>query len=73
MVMRIIKFFDIDMRKKYNSLKLEHEVLKESVKTGLFESYMEHLNSPIEMDRLRKENKKLRMQVKSLKEIIKEK
>lgn len=70
-VVRIINFFDI--RKKYNSLKLEHEVLKESVKTGLFESYMAHLNSPIELDRLRKENKKLRMQVKSLKEIIKEK
>ena len=71
MVMRIIKFFD--MRKKYNSLKLEYEILKKSVETGLFESYMEHLNSPIELDRLRKENKKLRMQVKSLKEIIKEK
>lgn len=71
MVMRIIKFFD--MRKKYNSLKLEYEILKKSVETGLFESYLAHLNSPIEMDRLRKENKKLRMQVKSLKEIIKEK
>lgn len=71
MVMRIIKFFD--MRKKYNSLKLEYEILKKSVETGLFESYIAHLNSPIELDRLRKENKKLRMQVKSLKEIIKEK
>lgn len=71
MVIRMIKFFD--MRKKYNSLKLEYEILKKSVETGLFESYMEHLNSPIELDRLRKENKKLRMQVKSLKEIIKEK
>lgn len=70
-VMKIIKLFD--MRKKYNSLKLEYEVLRESVETGLFESYLAHLNSPIEMDRLRKENKKLRMQVKSLKEIIKEK
>ena len=39
-VMKIIKLFD--MRKKYNSLKLEYEVLRESVETGLFEIL--HLN-----------------------------
>lgn len=58
--------------KKYNSVQGELEVLKETVKDELYKKWMDKLGEPLEMERLRKENKDLRKKIKVLKEIIKE-
>lgn len=58
--------------KKYNRVQGELEVLKETVKDELYKKWMDKLGEPLEMERLRKENKDLRKKIKILKEIIKE-
>lgn len=58
--------------KEINTLKLEVETLKNSIKEELYKEFMKKLGEPADNERLRKENKRLRQQVKSLKEIIKE-
>lgn len=58
--------------KKYNTIQGELEVLKETVKDELYKKWMDKLGEPLEMERLRKENKDLRKKIKVLKEIIKE-
>lgn len=60
------------MRKEINSLKGENEVLKNAIKDELYKTFMDKLGEPLEMDRLRTENKSLRKKIKTLKEIIKE-
>lgn len=57
---------------KINTLKLEVETLKNSIKEELYKEFMKKLGEPADNERLRKENKRLRQQVKSLKEMIKE-
>lgn len=58
--------------REINTLKLEVETLKNSIKEELYKEFMKKLGEPADNKRLRKENKRLRQQVKSLKEIIKE-
>lgn len=58
--------------RKYNKVQGELEVLKETVKDELYKKWMDKLGEPLEMERLRKENKDLRKKIKVLKEIIKE-
>lgn len=58
--------------REINTLKLEVETLKNSIKEELYKEFMKKLGEPEDNERLRKENKRLRQQVKSLKEIIKE-
>ena len=58
--------------KKYNSVQGELEVLKATIKDELYKKWMDKLGEPLEMERLRKENKDLRKKIKVLKEIIKE-
>jgi hypothetical protein len=62
----------IKQQRQINTLKLEVETLKNSIKEELYKEFMKKLGEPLENERLRKENKRLRQQVKSLKEIIKE-
>jgi hypothetical protein len=62
----------IKQQRQINTLKLEVETLKNSMKEELYKEFMKKLGEPMETERLRKENKRLRQQVKSLKEIIKE-
>lgn len=58
--------------REINTLKLEVETLKNSIKEELYKEFMKKLGEPADNERLRKENKRLRQQIKSLKEIIKE-
>ena len=55
-----------------NTLKLEVETLKTSIKEEIYKEFMRKLGEPLECERLRKENQRLRKKVKTLKEIIKE-
>lgn len=62
--MKKIKLF------KRNSLENQVETLECIIKDELYKEFMKKLGESIEVDRLKKENKRLRQQVKSLKEII---
>jgi hypothetical protein len=62
----------IKQQRQINTLKLEVETLKNSMKEELYKEFMKKLGEPADNERLRKENKRLRQQVKSLKEMIKE-
>ena len=60
-----------DLSKKYNTLNLDHEILKNSIKDKLLDAYLDYLNKPEELKRVKSENKKLRKQIKTYKDIIK--
>lgn len=53
--------------KRNNTLEIENEVLKESIKSELFKEFMKKLGEPDENERLRDENRRLRAQNKELK------
>lgn len=61
----------IKQRKKINKLEIELEALKLSVKDELYKEFMQKLGEPTEMERLRKDNKRLRLKNRELREIIK--
>ena len=60
------------MRKRINALETENEMLKQSIKDELYKTFIDKLCEPLEMERLRNDNKNIRKKVKTLKEIIKE-
>ena len=62
----------IAQNRKINTLENENETLKNTIKDELYKEFMEKLGEPLEITRLRKENKKLRKQKKELQEIIRE-
>ena len=62
----------IKQHRQINTLENKVDVLENSIKEELYKEFMKKLGEPLECERLRKENKKLRKQVKTLKEIIKE-
>ncbi len=57
----------VKLLRKYNKLETEYETLKEEVKDECFKKILEKLGEPLEIKRLREENKRLRIKVKSLK------
>lgn len=68
-----MKIFDVvKMQKRINTLENEVETLQNTIKDKLYNAFMSKLNESAEIDRLKKENKKLKLKVKSLKDIIKE-
>lgn len=62
----------IAQNRKINTLENENETLKNTIKDELYKEFMKKLGEPLEITRLRKENKKLRKQKKELQEIIRE-
>ncbi len=60
------------MQKQINSLENQVSTLESVIKDELYKEFMKKLGEPLTVERYKKENKKLRQQVKSLKEIIKE-
>lgn len=73
MLERLKKFNAFDSKqRKINYLKNQVDLLESAIKDDLYKEFMKRLGEPIENGRLKKENKRLRSQVKSLKEIIKE-
>ena len=57
----------VKLLRKYNKLETEYETLKEEVKDECFKKILEKLGEPLEIKRLREENRRLRIKVKSLK------
>lgn len=68
----LLRCSKLELIKKINTLTNEKQTLEECIKDELYKIFMEKLNEPLEVERLKKENKRLRLKVKSLKEIIKE-
>ena len=62
----------IEQNRKINTLENENETLKNTIKDELYKEFMKKLGEPLEIARLRKENKKLRKQKKELQKIIRE-
>ena len=60
------------LRKRINTLELENEVLKNTIKDELYKIFMKKLAEPEEAKRYKEDNIKLRKQIKVLKQIIKE-
>ena len=64
----------IKLLRKYNKLETEYEVLREYTKEHCFDKLMDKMGEPLEVKRLREENKRLRIKVKELKnELLKQK
>lgn len=61
----------IKLKRKINTLENQIETLENSIKDELYKEFMKKLGETAENDRLKKENKKLRIKIKELKEIIK--
>lgn len=62
---------NIKLKKRINTLENQIETLENSIKDDLYKEFMKKLGETTEIDRLKKENKKLRIKNKELKEIIK--
>lgn len=65
------KLSKIQLIRKINTLEGEKTVLEDTIKDELYKTFMDKLKEPLELDRLRKDNKNLRAKVKTLKQIIK--
>ena len=61
----------LELQKQYNTLELKYETLKDQVKEDCFKSLLKVLSEQNDVERLRTENKKLRMKIKELKTMIK--
>lgn len=59
------------LRRKYNTLESEYQSLKEDIKNDCFNKILQAIGHPIEIKRLREENKRLRIKLKELKGKIK--
>lgn len=62
----------IKQHRQINTLENKVESLENSIKEELYKEFMKKLGEPMEVERLRKENKMLRQKIKVLKEMIKE-
>lgn len=60
-----------ELRVKVNTLELENDVLKGTIKDELYKEFMNKLGEPAEMKRLREENRRLRKRVKNLRSELK--
>lgn len=62
----------IKQHRQIHTLENKVETLENSIKEELYKEFMKKLGEPMEVERLRKENKMLRQKIKVLKEMIKE-
>lgn len=60
------------LKLRINTLENENEYLKSTIKDELYKTFMDKLQEPAEIVRLRNDNKGLRKKVKILKEMLKE-
>lgn len=61
----------IQLIRKINSLELNIETLQDTIKDELFKTFMDKLQEPQEMNKLKKENANLRKKNKILKQLLK--
>lgn len=67
-----MRIFDVvKLQRQLNAVTIERDMLKEVIKDELYKAFMDKLEEPLAYDKYKKDNKRLRQQVKTLKEIIK--
>jgi cell division protein FtsB len=64
-------FDAVKLQKKLNTVTNERDMLENAIKDELYKSFMAKLEEPLAYERYKKENKRLREQIKTLKDIIK--
>lgn len=57
----------LKLLRKYNTLESKYESLKSDIKEDCFNKIINKLGEPIEIKRLREENKRLRIKIKEFK------
>lgn len=67
----LFKLSKIQLIHRINTLQGDKEVLEETIKDELYKTFMDKLKEPLELVRLRRDNRNLRIKVKTLKQIIK--
>lgn len=70
-VIDLFKLNKIQLIQRINTLELEKSTLEETIKDELYKTFMDKLKEPQELARYKKDNKNLRMKVKTLKQILK--
>lgn len=64
--------FDVvKLQRQLNAVTNERDMLKETIKDELYKAFIAKLEEPLVYARTKQENKRLRQQVKTLKELIK--
>ena len=61
----------LKLLRKYRDLELRYEDLRENVKNECFKKLLEKIGEPIEIERLRVENRRLKLKNKELKQKLK--
>lgn len=61
----------VKQRRKINTLENKVETLENAMKDKLYKEFMKRLGEPMEISKLKKENKRLRASNKELRKIIK--
>lgn len=67
----LFKLNKLQLIHKVNTLELENITLKDTIKNELYKTFMDKLNEPQEINRLKKENSNLRKKNKVLKQLLK--
>lgn len=67
----LFKLNKIQLIQKINSLELRVEDLEDTVKDELYKTFMDKLQEPQELNRLKKDNANLRKKNKVLKQLLK--
>lgn len=70
-VVDLFKLNKIQLIQRINTLELEKSTLEETIKDELYKTFMDKLKEPQELARYKKDNKNLRMKVKTLKQLLK--
>lgn len=70
--MKVLLVENIRLKQKVNTIENEKEILEKVVKDKLYDTFMSKLSETQEIDRLTKENRRLRKNNKLLKQILKE-
>ena len=70
-VVDLFKLNKIQLIQRINTLELQKSTLEETIKDELYKTFMDKLKEPQELARYKKDNKNLRMKVKTLKQILK--
>lgn len=68
----LLSYEHYQLRNKIYTLELKNETLEETLKDELFKEFMNKLGEPIEINRLKEENKRLRKRIKFYKEKLKD-
>ena len=71
-IFNLLNLNKIKLIRKINSLELKHNTLEETIKNELYKTFMEKLQEPQEINRLKRENKNLRLKNKTLKSLLRE-